>query len=452
MTKANLFILYAVLVVILSGCASHPPAAPLRYVHGVSEYELDNGIKLLVSEDHRAPLVVSQVWYKVGPADEYGGITGVSHLLEHMMFKGTDKYSREEFTRIIKRYGGRDNAFTGSDYTAYYQVFEKSRLGISFDLESDRMTNLILYEEDFEKEREVVKEERRWRTDDRPESKLREHLYSIALDHSPYQNPIIGWMDDIDNMSLDDLRTWYHKWYAPNNATVVVVGDVNPIKVFALFQRYFGDIPPRDLPIRKPRKEVPQSGERRTTVIAHVTQPHIAIAYRAPRIGSTEIEWEPYALMVLADLMAGRRSSRFERTLVRGKEIAQYINVSYSPYSRHDGLFYISASPVISVPIEELEKNIEFEIQSLQNNEITADELVPIKAGLVAQEVFSKDSIQHQAYLLGSLETIGIGWDELFKLRDKINAVTPEQVRQAAQQYLLSQKRTVAILKPKESQ
>ena len=436
---------------LLSACVSYSPETKLtRYEHGISEFMLDNGLKLIVSEDHRAPLVVSQVWYRVGAADEHVGITGISHILEHMMFKGTKKYSRQAFTETIQRHGGRDNAFTGSDYTAYFQVFEKSYFPISFDLESDRMVNLILREEDFDKERNVVKEERRWRTDDKPIAKLHEHLSSIALDQSPYQNPVIGWMNDIDNISLDDLKDWYQKWYAPNNATVVVVGDVDPADVFAQTQKYFGNIPARELPMRKPREERLQAGERRSELIVPAAQPHIALAYRVPRIGDVAAEWHPYALMVLSELLSGTRSSRFVRRLVRGKEIAQYVSASYSPYSRYDDLFSISAAPVVGVAIETLEQGIKKEIQEIRDKGIRADELAPIKAGLISHEVFRQDSIRHQAYMLGSFETIGIGWDELFRLRDKINAVTPEQVREVVGIYFAPHNRTVATLKPQK--
>ena len=229
-------------VVLAAGCAQPPAyddvtlAAP---EHGVTEFTLDNGMKVLVQQDRRAPIVVAQIWYRVGGSDEYGGVTGISHLLEHMMFKGTEKYPRTAFTRTIKRYGGRDNAFTGSDYTAYYQHFEKVRLPVSFALESDRMVNLILREEDLEKEREVVKEERRWRVDDRPEALVGEQLYATAFNNAPYRNPVVGWMKDIEQLSLADLRDWYARWYAPNNAIYVVAGDVDPMQVRELAQRYF---------------------------------------------------------------------------------------------------------------------------------------------------------------------------------------------------------------------
>jgi len=440
-------------VVVTGGCADMPAytasAAPGVSEHGVTEFVLDNGMKVLVYEDHRAPVVVAQLWYRVGGADEYGGVTGISHFLEHLMFKGTRKYPRELFTKTIKRYGGRDNAFTGSDYTAYYQVFEKSRLPVSFDLESDRMTNLILKPEDVEKEREVVKEERRWRVDDRPESRVREQLYATAFNNAPYRNPVIGWMKDIEQLSLEDLRGWYERWYAPNNAVYVVVGDVDPAEVRRLARRYLEPLKRRPLPPRKARSEPPQDGERRVSVAAQAVQPYIAMGYRTPRAGDTPVEWHPYALSVLAAVLGEGGTSRFARRLVRGDAVALHAGAGYSPYSRYDDLFTIHAAPVAGVEMTTLENAIAREVEDLRDNLIDEDELVAIKARLIAHEVYRRDSISHQAYLLGSLETIGVGWRELFRYRKRIEAVTPEQVRTVAREYLTPARRSVAVLEPR---
>ncbi|HDN27541.1 MAG TPA: insulinase family protein, partial [Thioploca sp.] len=199
----------------------------------VHEFTLDNGLHLIVKEDHRAPVVVSQVWYKVGASYEQEGKTGLSHMLEHMMFKGTEKYPAGEFSRIMAVNGARENAFTGTDFTTYFQTLEKSRLSLSFEMEADRMRHLVLTEEEFAKEREVVTEERRMRVEDRPIGQTREHFKATAYQTSPYQNPIIGWMSDLKNYTLADLQAWYQRWYAPNNAIVVVVGDVEPQAVLA---------------------------------------------------------------------------------------------------------------------------------------------------------------------------------------------------------------------------
>ncbi|HDJ86948.1 MAG TPA: insulinase family protein, partial [Chromatiales bacterium] len=217
--------------------------APAVAAGPVHEYRLDNGLRVLVKEDHRAPVVVSQVWYKVGSGDEHGGITGISHALEHMMFQGTAKHPAGEFSRIVAANGGRENAFTGRDYTAYFQLLAKDRLPVSFELESDRMRNLSLKEADFRKEIQVVMEERRLRTDDNPQALTYERFNAAAFVSSPYHHPVIGWMDDLRNLKIGDLRAWYRRWYAPNNATLVVVGDVDPQAVLRLAERYFGPLP-----------------------------------------------------------------------------------------------------------------------------------------------------------------------------------------------------------------
>jgi len=208
----------------------------------VHEKILKNGLKILVKEDRRSPVVVTQIWYKVGSSYEPNGITGISHMLEHMMFKGTKKYPAGEFSKIIAENGGNENAFTGQDYTAYFQTLEKSRLEISLKLEADRMRNLNLLEKELLKELEVVTEERRMRTDDKPRSKMYEHFMALAFSNSPYKNPVIGWPGDIAAYKVEDLNAWYRRWYAPNNATLVVVGDVEPNAVFALAEKYFAPI------------------------------------------------------------------------------------------------------------------------------------------------------------------------------------------------------------------
>ena len=213
----------------------------------VHEFRLDNGLKLLVQEDHRAPAVVAQVWYKVGSSSEYSGLTGISHMLEHMMFKGTDKHQPGEFSRIIAANGGRENAFTGRDYTAYFQTLEKSKLPVSFELEADRMRNLRLTDEEFKKEQQVVLEERRLRTDDQPRAKMEEHFEAVAYTSGAYRNPVIGWPDDVANLTMTDLRRWYELWYAPNNATVVVVGDIKSEEVHQLAKKYFGSLKTSEL-------------------------------------------------------------------------------------------------------------------------------------------------------------------------------------------------------------
>ena len=247
----------------------------------VQETVLDNGLKVIVKEDHRAPIVTSQVWYKVGSSYEHGGLTGISHVLEHMMFKGTEKYGSGEFSEIVSANGGDDNAFTGRDYTAYFQNLANDRLEVSFELESDRMRNLTLPANEFAKEVEVVKEERRLRTEDRPTSLTFERFKATAFEASPYRIPVIGWMDDLDAMTVEDLRAWYRKWYAPNNATLVVVGDVETQAVFDLAKKYFGPLQPESTEAPKPRGEPRQDGTKRLVVKAPAREPYLVMGYKA---------------------------------------------------------------------------------------------------------------------------------------------------------------------------
>ena len=414
----------------------------------VHEYHLDNGLKLLVKEDHRAPVVVSQVWYKVGASSEYNGITGISHVLEHMMFKGTERFKPGEFSKIIKENGGRDNAFTGRDYTAYFQLLDKSRLEVSFEMEADRMRNLTLPEEEFKKEVEVVKEERRMRTEDKPRSLTYEQFNSIAYDNNPYKNPIIGWMDDLDNMNVADLREWYQKWYAPNNATVVVAGDVKPDEVYALAQKHFGPLAAEQVTELKPRKERKQLGPRRVIVRAPAQVPYMIMGYKTPVLRTVEQEWEPYALEVLAGVLSGSGSSRFPKTLVREKQIAVSADVGYNMHAKYDEMFLFDATPAQGQSINNVEQAILEQIELVKKEKISEAELNRVKAQVIAADVYEKDSVFYQAMTLGTLETTGLKWQMADEYLEKIKAVTAEQVQQVAQKYFIEDHLTVAVLEP----
>ncbi|MFP3873678.1 MAG: M16 family metallopeptidase [Thiohalophilus sp.] len=414
----------------------------------VHEYNLDNGMKLLVREDHRAPVVVSQIWYKVGASYEHNGITGISHLLEHMMFKGTEKHGPGEFSRIIAENGGRENAFTSKDFTAYFQQLEKSRLAVSFELEADRMRNLTLPEEEFDKERKVVIEERKLRTEDNPRAQTYEQFNAAAFMTSPYRQPTIGWMNDLENLEVADLRQWYRHWYAPNNATLVVVGDVEPDRVHALAKQHFGRIPAAEPPAIKPRVEPPHTGERRITVQEPAELPYLMLGYHVPVLNKVEAEWEAYALEVMAGILSGSRSARLPSKLVRGQQIAAGANANYSLYARQNEQFVLSATPAQGHDVAELEQALLTEIDTLRNELVSEQELDRIKAQVVASDVYEKDSMFYQAMQMGILETVGLGWQTMEQYREKINAVTPEQIRKVARKYLRADNRTVAVLEP----
>ena len=414
----------------------------------VQEKILANGLKILVKEDHRSPVAVTQVWYKVGSSYEHDGITGISHMLEHMMFKGTDRHPAGEFSRIIAENGGQENAFTGRDYTAYFQTLEKSRLPVSFELEADRMRNLHLQEKEFSKERKVVLEERRMRIDDKPRAKMQEHFMAMAYLTSPYRHGVIGWQSDIENFTLQDLKDWYQRWYAPNNATLVVVGDVSPEQVFSLAEKYFGPLQPSKIEPLKPRPEVGQLGTRRMTVKLPAKLPYILMGYKVPALHTAPEPWEAYALEVLAGVLDGGKGARLPSRLVRGRQIAVSAGAGYDLSSRLTELFMLDASPVESKTLEDMEAALLGEISQLQKELISVDELERIKAQVLANAIYERDSMFYQAMQLGMLEAVGVGWQKVDEYVDNINRVTPEQVREVAKKYLLKDQLSVVYLEP----
>ena len=405
-------------------------------------------MKVLVKQDHRAPVVVSQVWYKAGSSYEQNGSTGVAHVLEHMMFKGTDKYGPNEFSRIISENGGRENAFTGQDYTAYFQQLEKSRLPIAMELEADRMANLNMSAEEFSKEIQVVMEERRMRTDDKPKSKTYEQFSATAFVNSPYHHPIIGWMDDLKNMTVDDAQKWYNDWYAPNNATLVVVGDVDPQEVLAMAKKHFGKIPAGNVPTVKPQIEIEQKGIRRIVVKEPAQLPYIIMGYKVPVVKTAEHDWEPYALEMLAHVLDGSDSSRFTKELIRGKAMAAGIGAGYDLFSRLDELFLFDATPAQGFTVEDMENEIRAQIERLKTELVSEKELDRIKNQVVASKIYEQDSIFYQAMQMGTLETVGLNWQIMDEFVDRFRAVTAEQVQQVAQKYLIDDRLTVAVLDP----
>ncbi len=429
-------------------CGLGAPMAFAKEASAVQEFMLENGLKLIVKEDHRAPVVVSQVWYKVGSGYEYSGITGISHMLEHMMFKGTDELAPGEFSRIIAAQGGTENAFTSYDYTAYFQELEKSRLEVSFKLEADRMRDLRLSPEALALEKQVVMEERRLRTDDDPQSLTLEHFRAVAFKNSPYRNPVIGWMTDINNYELDDLQRWYRQWYAPNNAVVVVVGDVEPMQVKALADKHFGKLAAVDLDAIKPRQEVPQFGLQRMTVQRPAKVPYLLLGYQVPSLATAELEWEPYALIVLAAIFDGNEGSRFGKNLRRGQQLAAQLMVDYGLYDRKSTLFVIAGYPTPETGVDALETAVRQEVARVQRELVTDEELDRIKIQVVAEDVYARDSVFYQAMQLGQLEAVGLGWQRRDEFVDRVQSVTAEQVQAVANKYLVEQGLTVAVLEP----
>ncbi len=448
MRFAYLFILFFISHVVAADGAVASGPAPSVKGGAVTEYMLSNGMKVIVKEDHRAPIAVSQVWYKVGASYEPDGITGISHVLEHMMFKGTKKLQPGEFSRIIAANGGRENAFTGRDYTAYFQTMSADRMEISFKLEADRMRNLLLPAEEFTKEVEVVKEERRLRTEDKPNSLTREQFYAVSYRSLPYANPVIGWMNDLNNLQVEDLQTWYRLWYAPNNTTLVVVGDVNPEWVLEMATKYFGPLKAEQIPKLKPLREPPQRGVIRTNVRAPARQPYLALGYKTPVISTADQKWEPYALEMLVAILDGGSSSRISKKLIRGKEIAVTAGAHYSAFSKYSSMLSMSGVPAKGQSVDDLEQALRAEIELLKQELVSEEELQRVRAQVVASQVYELDSVFYQAMQIGTLETIGLEWKLIDEYTANMRAVTAEQVRAVAQKYLLDDRLTVAVLEP----
>lgn len=414
----------------------------------VVEHRLENGLTVLVLADPRAPVVTNQIWYRVGSMDEHSGITGISHMLEHMMFKGSEKYPPGEFSRIVASLGGRENAFTGRDYTGYFQVVGSEHWETVMAMEAERMHGLKLTEEEFLPERRVVIEERRLTTEDRPNSLLSEQFHATAFFNQPYGHPIIGWMTDIEAYTVDDLRDWYARWYAPNNAVVVVVGDVDPEAVIAAAERHYGQIPARELPARKPRVETPQRGERRVTLRIPAELPYLIMGWKTPVLLNLDAPEDAYALIVAAGMLDSGEASRFARGLVRGRELANRTSARYSTFSRQDSLFTVAAVPTATTEMETLERALLEEIERLKNDPIDDSELQRVQARVIAQEIFRRDSIRSQAFELGVLQTIGLGWQVADEYVERIREVTAEDVQRVTRQYLIPDRRTVGILEP----
>ena len=415
------------------------------------EYMLANGLKIVVKEDHRSPVVISQIWYKAGSIDELNGTTGVAHVLEHMMFKGTKNISSGEFSKKIAAVGGRDNAFTSRDYTGYFQQLHKSKLALAMKLEADRMRNLILTKEEFAKEIKVVMEERRLRTDDQPHALVYEKMMSVAYQSHPYRRPIIGWMNDLENMSVGDAQEWYDRWYAPNNAVLVLVGDVDPKEVYSLAQKYYGEIKSRpiaSLALRKPQTEVTQAGIKRLQIKAPAQMPYLVMGYHAPVLHDASADWEPYALQMLVGVLDGNGSARLNKELVRNQQIASSINADYDSTGRGPGMFFLSGTPSEGRSAAELESALRIEIERLIDVGVTEKELRRVRAQVVSGHVFQLDSMFYQAMQIGQLESVGLSYRDLDTIIKKLQAVTAEQVREVAIKYLIDDSLTVAVLDP----
>lgn len=422
------------------------------FIHAqVHQTILDNGMKIFVKEDHRSPVVISQVWYRAGSIDEVNGKTGVAHVLEHMMFKGTKTTKPGEFSEIVAAAGGSENAFTGADYTCYFQRIEKSNLPMVLKMEADRMQNLVILEEEFNKEIQVVMEERRWRTDDKPTSQVNELMQSLAFVSHPYGRPVVGWMNDLENMTYEDALEWYNDWYTPSNAILVVAGDVKADDVFSLAQKYFGPIPAKKIKTRKPQIEAEQTGMRKAIVKAPSKLSYLQMAYKVPALDKnlSKDSKDIYALEVLAGILSNTSAARLNQSLVNEQRIALNAGAGYAMITRGGlSLFEFYATPSEEVSVEQLEIAIKKEIKKIVDQGVTQEELNRIKTSVIASEVYEKDSVFYQAMQIGQLETIGYPHTLMDQYIENVKKVSSSQIQDVAKKYFVDDRLTVVSLDP----
>jgi zinc protease len=442
--SAASLLLLALCLPSLAGASSAP---------ATHEFRLDNGLKLIVREDHRAPVVVSQLWYKVGSSYETPGKTGLSHALEHMMFKGSAKLGPGESSRVLRELGAEENAFTSDDYTAYYQVLASDRLSVAFELEADRLASLRLPPEEFKREIEVIKEERRLRTEDNPSAKAYERFQALAFPASGYHTPTIGWMADLERMTVEELRAWYETWYVPNNATLVVVGDVVPSEVHALAQRYFGSIAQRPVPQAQIPLELSTPGQRLLTLHLPTQLPSLMMGFNVPGLATSKTPREVHALRLIGALLDGGYSARLPSRLERGEELVSGAGSSYDAYTRGDSLFVLSATPNVQKgkTLSEVEAGLWRQLDDLKNTPPSAEELARVRAQVIAGLVYERDSITSQATTIGQLETVGLSWQLMDGELAELSAVTPSDIQQAAQTYFTRDRLSVAHILPEDT-
>ncbi|MDD2713062.1 MAG: pitrilysin family protein [Simplicispira sp.] len=432
-----------------------PDTAPAsgRTASGAQQFTLSNGMALLVQPDRRAPTAMHMVWVRVGAMDEVDGTSGVAHVLEHMLFKGTAKVPAGEFSRRVAALGGQENAFTSRDYTGYYQQIPADKLEAVMRLEADRFMHNQWPDEEFRRELEVVKEERRMRTEDQPRALLMEQLHAAVFTASPYHRPIVGWMSDLDAMTPDDARQFYRRWYVPANAAIVVAGDVDVQRVRALAEKIYGRIPARAVPARKPRTEPAQPGLRRLIVKAPAEQAYVALAFRAPSLRQLESlgesDHDALALVVLSAVLSGYDGARLERALSQGPDrVADSASSGADVMGRGPSLFYLSGVPAQGKTAQQVEDALRAQVARVASEGVNAAELERVKTQWVASTVYQRDSLSSQANDLGSNWVLGLPLDAEERLLALLRKVTPAQVQAVAQRYFGDDQLTVATLAP----
>ena len=411
----------------------------------VQEAVLDNGLKVLLLEDHKSAVVTFQVWYRVGSRNEIDGRSGLAHFLEHMMFKGTKKMKPEEYSRIIAQNGGNSNAFTTQDHTVYFATMSRDKIGVEIELEADRMTNAVL--DDYESEKMVVMEERRLRTEDNPGSALGEVMGAVAYAVYPYRRPVIGWMSDILNLSGDDLRQFYKTYYAPNNAFIVVVGDFEAQKILAKIKQEFGKIARGAEPPKVTLEEPPQKGERRVALKKEAELPLLSMYYHVPNLQNSD----GFALDLLSVILASGRSSRLYQDLVYNKRLATGVDADYDGVSIGPATFSFTAQVMPDKQQAEVESAIDKLVAQVRSAPVSDRELEKAKNQVEAAFVFGQDSIFGQAMKIGQYESAA-KWQFINTYLPGIRAVTAADVLRVAKKYLDPDRRTVGILVPTKEQ
>jgi len=437
-----------VLVAFLFAAVAERPRADL---FNAETFTLDNGLQVVVIPDHRAPVVTQMIWYKVGSADEQPRKSGLAHFLEHLMFKGTPEFPDGQFSYIVARNGGTENAFTNYDFTAYYQSVARDRLELVMQLEADRMTNLVMSDEDVETERQVILEERRMRVDNDPAAVLGEQVRATQYYIHPYGWPVIGWEHEIENLTHQDVVDFYKQHYAPNNAVLVVAGDITSEELRPLAEKYYGVIPAADVPERLRPEEPPQQAQRRVVhEDARAAQPSVSISYLAPSYNRGN-DTDPYALEVLAEVLAGSTTSRLYRDLVVDQAVAVSAGAWYNGDSLDDGRFGFWIVPAMGVDVDVAEAALRAEIDRLLADGVTEAEVERVKQRIRADLVYARDSVAGIAQWYGSRLATGLTVDDIGAWPDRIEAVTVDQVDAVARSVLIDDTSVTGILLPAAS-
>lgn len=411
------------------------PFSAQAKVFNAKSFKLDNGLEVIIIPNHRAPVVTSMIWYKVGAADEPQGLSGMAHYFEHLMFKGTKNLSPGEFSRIVKKLGGNDNAFTGQDYTAYFQSIASNHLDKMLSMEADRMMNLNVPEEHFKSEKKVVLEERRQRTENDPEGLFSEQMRSALFVNHPYGTPVIGWMDEIKGYEWSDVKNFYDKWYAPNNAVIIISGDVTIERLKPLIEKNFGKLKPKELPKRL-RPSVPKAIGKTTLALKHpsIHQPHFSKIFIAPSFSNEKKD--SYALQVLEQILSGGPTTRLYKSLVVDNKKAISVSLSYNGTALNYGTITLYGTPANGYEMDDLIHDIENEISNVQENSVTEKELNDAKQQLIDSADYARDSLSGPAMTIGYGIATGSTLDDIENWPEHIQAVSAQDVQNVAKKYL----------------